>query len=152
MKKKKNLIMSAAVAATLFTGLTSCSSDNAGDGNQITDVNVVQNDASALSLVNGIYSHWQPLSSSFSFIIELQSNKLISFEGEESEAGPLNSRFEAQGDTWYQIKIFNHLLLGIAQANEAIASINTKPKPSKREGSTKMELFRYSFFTSEIGP
>lgn len=124
MKKKKNLIMSAAVAATLFTGLTSCSSDNAGDGNQITDVNVVQNDASALSLVNGIYSHWQPLSSSFSFIIELQSNKLISFEGEESEAGPLNSRFEAQGDTWYQIKIFNHLLLGIAQANEAIASIN----------------------------
>ena len=69
MKKKKNLIMSAAVAATLFTGLTSCSSDNAGDGNQITDVNVVKNDASALSLVNGIYSHWQPLSSSFSFIV-----------------------------------------------------------------------------------
>ena len=122
--KKKNVLVSAAVAATLLTGLTSCSSDNAVDNNQITDVNVVKNDASALSLVNGIYSHWQPLSSSFSFIIELQSNKLISFEGEESEAGPLNSRFEAQGDTWYQIKVFNHLLLGIAQANEAITSIN----------------------------
>ena len=85
--KKKNVLVSAAVAATLLTGLTSCSSDNAVDNNQITDVNVVKNDASALSLVNGIYSHWQPLSSSFSFIIELQSNKLISFEGEESEAG-----------------------------------------------------------------
>ena len=61
--------------------------------------------------------------SSFSFIIELQSNKLISFEGEESEAGPVNSRFEAQGNTWYQIKIFNHLLLGIVQDNDAIAQI-----------------------------
>ena len=122
----KTWILTAVAAATLLSGVTtSCKSsdDESGVNHQITDDNVVTDDNSALSLVNGVYSHWQPLSSSFSFIIELQSNKLISFEGEESEAGPVNSRFEAQGNTWYQIKIFNHLLLGIVQDNDAIAQV-----------------------------
>ena len=103
--KQKNFIFGAALAATLVAGFTSCSSsddDNNVSNNQIDDKNVVADDASALSLVNGVYSHWQPLSSSFSFIIELNSNKLISFEGEESKEGPLNSRFEQAPDTWYQ--------------------------------------------------
>ena len=97
----------------------------------MTDENVVEDDASALALVNGVYSHWQPLSSSFSFIIELNSNKLISFEGEESKEGPLNSRFEQEPTTWYQVKIFNHLLLGIVQANEAITTIENSLKAGK---------------------
>ena len=124
--KKKNLFLAAFAATTLLAGFTSCSSDddnNANNGNQIDETNVVSNDAEAISLVNGVYSHWQPLSSSFSFIIELNSNKLISFEGEEGEAGPVNSRFEQQPSTWYQVKIFNHLLLGVAQANDAIQTI-----------------------------
>lgn len=136
--KKKNFLFSAALVAGLFAGLTtSCSSsddnnDNPGNGgNQIDDTNVVKDDASALSLVNGVYSHWQPLSSSFSFIIELNSNKLISFEGEESEAGPVNSRFEQQADTWYQVKIFNHLFLGIAEDNEAITTITNSLQAGK---------------------
>jgi hypothetical protein len=74
--------------------------------------------------VNGVYSQWQPLSSSFSFIIELNSNNLISFEGEESEAGPLNSRFEQASDTWYQVKVFNRLFLGISNDNENITLLN----------------------------
>ena len=133
--KKKNLLFAALVAvATGFTACSSDSSDNTGNttgGNQIDETNVVSDDASALSLVNGVYSHWQPLSSSFSFIIELNSNKLISFEGEESEAGPVNSRFEQEPTTWYQVKIFNHLLLGIAQANEAITTISNSLKAGK---------------------
>ena len=132
--KKKNFLFSAALAATLSLGFVSCSSssDDAGsNNNQVTDENVVDDDASALALVNGVYSHWQPLSSSFSFIIELNSNKLISFEGEESEAGPVNSRFEQEPTTWYQVKIFNHLLLGIAQANEAITTIDNSLKAKK---------------------
>ena len=131
---KKNFLFSAALAATLSLGFVSCSSssDDAGsNNNQVTDENVVDDDASALALVNGVYSHWQPLSSSFSFIIELNSNKLISFEGEESEAGPVNSRFEQEPTTWYQVKIFNHLLLGIAQANEAITTIDNSLKAKK---------------------
>ena len=135
--KKQNFLWTAAIAATLLTGFASCSSDSEDDdnnntsGNQIDETNVVKDDASALSLVNGVYSHWQPLSSSFSFIIELNSNKLISFEGEESEAGPVNSRFEQEPTTWYQVKIFNHLLLGIAQDNEAITTITNSLKAGK---------------------
>ena len=134
--KKTNIILSAALAATLSLGFASCSSSDDDDNssannNQVTDENVVADDASALSLVNGVYSHWQPLSSSFSFIIELNSNKLISFEGEESEAGPVNSRFEQEPTTWYQVKIFNHLFLGIAQDNEAIATIDNLLKEKK---------------------
>ena len=132
--KKKNLLFAALVAVATSTGFIACSSDsedNSSSNNQIDDKNVVADDASALSLVNGVYSHWQPLSSSFSFIIELNSNKLISFEGEESEAGPVNSRFEQDPTTWYQIKIFNHLLLGIAQDNEAITTISNSLKAGK---------------------
>ena len=112
----KNIALYAALAAAL-TGFASCSDDDNEVSNNITDENVVADDASALSLVNGVYSHWQPLSSSFSFIIELNSNKLISFEGEEGDAGPVNSRFEQNASTWYQIKIFNHLLLSVSQDN-----------------------------------
>ena len=119
MKKK---FLSAVVALAILAGFNSCKDDD-DDNNQVTDENVVDDDASALSLVNGVYSHWQPLSSSFSFIIESSSNKLISFEGEESEAGPVVSRFEQEPTTWYQVKIFNHLLLGVAQANEAITTV-----------------------------
>ena len=131
---KKNLLIAALVAVATSTGLTACSSDNDDNisgNNQIDDKNVVADDASAISLVNGTYSHWQPLSSSFSFIIELNSNKLISFEGEESEAGPVNSRFEQEPTTWYQVKIFNHLLLGIAQDNEAITTVTNSLKLGK---------------------
>ena len=129
--KKTKILLGAALAATLSLGFVSCSSDDDDtSSNQVTNETVGTDDASVLSLVNGVYSHWQPLSSSFSFIIELNSNKLISFEGEESEAGPVNSRFEQEPTTWYQVKIFNHLLLGIAQDNEAIATI----EKSKKEG------------------
>ena len=126
--KKNQFFIAAFVAASMLTGLSSCSSSDDESGNQIDNNNVVTDDAGALALVNGVYSHWQPLSSSFSFIIELNSNKLISFEGEEGEAGPVNSRFEQVSDTWYQVKIFNHLLQGIVQDNEAIATINNNLK------------------------
>jgi len=127
MNKK---IFLAVIASALLAGFSSCKEDN-DDENQIDTENVVADDASAISLVNGVYSHWQPLSSSFSFIIELNSNKLTSFEGEESEAGPVNSRFEQEPTTWYQVKIFNHLFLGIAQANEAITTVSNSLKAGK---------------------
>ena len=128
---KKSIILSAITALTLLPGFTSCKSSDDEGGNQITNTNVVKDDASAISLVNGVYAHWQPLSSSFSFIIELNSNKLISFEGEEGEPGPLNSRFEQGPDTWYQVKVFNHLFLGIQQVNEAIVTIDNSLKEGK---------------------
>ncbi len=85
--------------------------------------NPIVDDATAISTVNGAYQQWQPLSSSFTFIIETNSNLLLSFEGEESEPGPLNSRLEQGPDTWYQIKVFNRLLLSITADNENIALV-----------------------------
>jgi len=129
--KKASFLSIALVATTLLSGLAACSdntADNTSGGSLIDTTNVVKDDASALALVNGVYAHWQPLSSSFSFIIETNSNKLVSFEGEENEAGPLNSRFEQAADTWYQVKIFNHLFLGIAQDNQAISTITNSFK------------------------
>ena len=130
--KKISFFTSLAVLA-LSTAFTSCSDDDSpssGGGGSIID-NPVTNDATALSTVNGVYSRWQPLSSSFSFIIESQSNNLISFEGEESEAGPLNSRFEHGADTWYQVKIFNNLFLGISSDNENITLVTDAFKAGK---------------------
>ena len=123
--KKKTLFLSAVAALALQGGFTSCSSsDDDNNGAQVTNTNVVNDEASALALVNGVYNNWQPLSSSFSFIIELNSNKLISFEGEESKEGPLNSRFEQKPDTLYQVKIFNNLLLSIVGDNENLTTLN----------------------------
>ena len=67
---KKNFLYAALAASVITTSgltFTSCSNDDS-DSNQVTETNVVADDASALSLVNGVYSHWQPLSSSFSFV------------------------------------------------------------------------------------
>ena len=117
--------ISLAITATTF--LTGCNAsdetpdDNGGGG---TISNPITNDATAISTVNGVYSNWQPLSSSFTFVIELNSNKMLSFEGEESEAGPLNSRFEQTADTWYQRKVFNNLFLGISTDNDNIKLVN----------------------------
>lgn len=118
----KNQLFKALIVATFSVTIASCSDDaDSGNGNIID--NPVISDETAISTVNGVYSQWQPLSSSFTFITELNSNALISFEGEESEAGPLNSRFEQAADTWYQVKVFNRLFLGIRNDNENIALV-----------------------------
>ena len=125
-------------SAALVAGFASCSDDDDDDDakkDEVTDESVVTDDNSALALANGVYSHWQPLSSSFTFIIESSSNKLVSFEGEESEAGPVVSRFEQQRDTWYQVKIFNHLLLGVTDDNNTI----TKVTEAFEEGKVTQE-------------
>lgn len=134
----RSSVFALAVLASLSGLAVSCSSskDDVSDigggsgGGNIID-NPVINDATAISTVNGVYSHWQPLSSSFTFIIELNSNKMISFEGEESKEGPLNSRFEQASDTWYQVKIFNHLFLGISADNDNIKLVEDAHKAGK---------------------
>lgn len=86
--------------------------------------NAVQTDADAEALVNESYGPLQRVSGSYSFIIETQSNKIVSFEGEDDKDGPLNSRFLQRPDTWYQIKVFNNLYLSIANDNKAISLIS----------------------------
>lgn len=129
---KKNILKTIALATISLVTVSCSSNDNSdnGGGTGVID-NPVTSDATAISTVNGVYSQWQPLSSSFTFIIELNSNNLISFEGEESEAGPLNSRFEQAEDTWYQVKIFNRLLLGISADNDNIKLVNAAHEAGK---------------------
>ena len=133
MNKKLFTALSIAFTIAASVSLSSCNAtnddpDDVGDG---TINNPITNDATAISTVNGVYSNWQPLSSSFTFIIELNSNKMISFEGEESEAGPLNSRFEQTADTWYQRKVFNNLFLGISTDNDNIRLVENAYKAGR---------------------
>ncbi|MCR5076578.1 MAG: RagB/SusD family nutrient uptake outer membrane protein [Prevotella sp.] len=124
---RRNTLLKAIPSLALILGLVSCNSNDALDdavsGNVIGNDNIVQSDAQALSLVNGSYGPLQSVSSSLSFIIETQSNKVISFEGEEDADGPLNSRFEASASTWYQRKVFGNLYLSIANSNNAIRNV-----------------------------
>ncbi len=119
--KKNDVIKALFWAATLpVLGLASCSDD---ENTVIDEETVVNDDATAIALANGAYGPLQRLSSSFSFIIELQSDQLISFEGEEEEAGPVNSRFEQDENTWYQVKIFNYLYTSITNDNTTITEV-----------------------------
>lgn len=128
----KKILFLQTLAATAFAAtFAACSDDDNNGSNPGIIDNPVTSDETAISTVNGVYSQWQPLSSSFSFIIELNSNSLISFEGEESEAEPQNSRFEQTPDSWYQVKIFNKLLLGVSNDNENITLVTDAYKNGK---------------------
>ena len=104
----KRNILGTGFAIVLSVVLASCSSSNDnGTGNVIT--NVVKSDAEAVALANGAYGPLQTVSSSFSFIIENQTDLVSSFEGTEDQPGPVVSRFEQGPNTWYPVKIFNHM-------------------------------------------
>lgn len=144
MRTYKKIIFPA-FFATL--GLVSCS-DNATNntgGNVITAEDLVKSDAEAAALVNGAYSYLQPLSSSFSFIIENNTDRVISFEGTEEQPGPVNSRLEQQPDTWYQVKVFNKLYQSITSDNDAILNISASENVSqdaKNKAIGKAKLLR----------
>lgn len=130
MRKNNNFRFLAATALasvlTISPVFNSCSDDdNDEDLNIITGSSVVTDDNTALALANGSYGPLQRLSSSFSFVIELNTERLTSFEGAEEKEGPLNSRFEQQEDTWYQRKIFGYLYTSISNDNTTIASVDS---------------------------
>jgi len=120
---RKRNISGTVFAIILSVVLFSCSSSNDSEtGNVIT--NVVKNDAAAVALANGAYGPLQTVSSSFSFIIENQTDLVSSFEGTEDQPGPVVSRFEQGQNTWYPVKIFNRLYESIADDNDAIKNIS----------------------------
>ncbi|MDO4497936.1 MAG: RagB/SusD family nutrient uptake outer membrane protein [Bacteroidales bacterium] len=127
-KNNKFRFLAASLLASVFTlspVFTSCSDDDNDEPNIITGSSVVTDDATALALANDSYGPLQRLSSSFSFVIELNTDRLISFEGTEDKEGPLNSRLEQLEDTWYQRKIFGNLYSSISNDNITIASVDS---------------------------
>ncbi|MDR3127612.1 MAG: RagB/SusD family nutrient uptake outer membrane protein [Tannerellaceae bacterium] len=123
----------------LVAALAACDKDDTP--NVVTGK--ITSDADALALVAGVYPSLQVLSSSFSFVIESATEGTISFEGAEEEAGPVVSRFETEPSTWYPVKIFNNLYIGIATANDAIARVPEAEAVS--EATKKLAVGRAKF-------
>ena len=105
--------------ATSSVLLSSCDSKK-DDPQAITGVSPWKTDQQALASASAAYSPWQRLSSSFSFLIESQTESTISFEGADDQNGPLVSLFKTDVNNWYPTKIFNYLYVSIGEANRTI--------------------------------
>lgn len=86
----------------------------------ITGESAWKTDQQALASVGAAYSPHQRLSSSFSFLLESQTESTISFEGADDKDGPLVSLFKTDVNNWYPTKIFNYLYVSIGEANRTI--------------------------------
>jgi len=98
--------------------LSSCAKSD--DPQVITGASVWQTDQQALATVNAAYSPLQRLSSSYSFLLESQTDATISFEGADDQNGPLVSLFKTDVNNWYPTKIFNYEYVSIGEANRTI--------------------------------
>lgn len=127
--KKKNIFLSAAIAATLSFALTSCSNDD--DDNNISGETVVKNDADAISITAGSYATWSRFSSGYSFIVESATSGTVSFEGEESADGPTISRLEFEPTNGYFTGVWARNTQAIAAANDAIEKISAAESVSE---------------------
>jgi hypothetical protein len=86
----------------------------------ISGDSVWKTDQQALAAASAAYSPWQRLSSSFSFLLESQTENTVSFEGADDQNGPLVSLFKTDVNNWYPTKIFNYLYVSIGEANRTI--------------------------------
>ncbi len=120
MKKHFNYAAAVAVAAGSLA-LFSCK-ENAPETppTVITGESSWKSDQEALATANAAYPPWQRLSSSFSFLLESATEHTVSFEGADTEAGPLVSLFNLDVNNWYPTKIFNYLYVSIGEANRTI--------------------------------
>lgn len=116
--------------ATLFaiatTALVSCENETSkpDDGGEERESKVITR-AEAESLANAVYGPLQTLSSSYTFLLESNTETTISFEEvDDSKDGPQVSIFETTPSNWYAIKVFNRLYKSIGAANFAIDEIS----------------------------
>jgi len=98
--------------------LSSCTSKD--EPTVISGASVWKTDQEALATANGAYSPLQRLSSSYTFLLESQTDATISFEGADDKDGPLVSLFKTDVNNWYPTKIFNYEYVSIGEANRTI--------------------------------
>lgn len=122
---KENFKLSiAALSFIASAGLASCSSESDSiQGTTITDSSVLQSDEDAYSLADGALYNYFHKAYGQSFIVETFTSKTTSFEGPESEAGPLISRHDIDGTNTYFISRYDHANEAISAANSAIEKI-----------------------------
>src|ERR1035437_5209507 len=105
-----------AIAVSAVT-LSSCSKD---ETTVISGDSVWKTDQQALATVNAAYSPLQRLSSSYSFLLESQTDATVSFEGADDQNGPLVSLFKTDPNNSYANTIFNYEYVSIGEANRTI--------------------------------
>jgi hypothetical protein len=116
---------------SLVVALYSCNDgddspvDNPVDNpvDEIPDEEIIANDGDAVNLVKGILKT-QGLTSGGSFLLESLSESGISFEGEDTEDGPLVSRFAVDPNNGYVEYQWGKQNYAVAQANDAIEKIS----------------------------
>ena len=105
--------------ATSSVLLSSCTT-KADEPQVITGESAWKTDQQALATVNAAYSPLQRLSSSYSFLLESQTDATVSFEGADDQNGPLVSLFKTDPNNSYANKIFNYEYVSIGEANRTI--------------------------------
>lgn len=122
----KQIFKSLAFIAIATSSIILSSCDKKKDEPQvISGVSPWKTDQQALATVNAAYSPLQRLSSSYTFLIESQTESTVSFEGADDKDGPLVSLFKTDVNNWYPTKIFNYLYVSIGEANRTIAKADS---------------------------
>ena len=111
--------------ATSSVLLSSCDTKKTDEPQVISGISPWTTDQQALAAAGAAYSPWQRLSSSFSFLVESQTESTISFEGADDVNGPLVSQFKTDVNNSYPTKIFNYLYVSIGEANRTIAKADS---------------------------
>ncbi|GHT22829.1 hypothetical protein FACS189430_05200 [Bacteroidia bacterium] len=117
---------------------------------------IVENDAEAYALGNAVYPFLQSLSSSFSFLIELNTESTISFEGDELRGAPVISRLEQAPKTGhdnphdYPSKAWDKLYSSIGASNVALGKLVSTKVTAKLTESTKKTVIARVKFTRAL--
>ncbi|KAA6346264.1 RagB/SusD family nutrient uptake outer membrane protein, partial [termite gut metagenome] len=103
----------------------SCSDDN-NPVDEIPQALLIQKDADAANYVKGIFKT-QNAGSGYSFLLESATEATISFEGEDTDAGPSVSQFNITPGNYYVNWVWNRQFEAVAAANIAIETIGDIP-------------------------
>ena len=140
MKKNLNTLLVTLLTLSLSAGFTACSSDNDDDNNIIDNNEETLTDDQALALADNALFEYYHKAFGLSFIVETFTSKTHSFEGEESEDGPLISRHELTPTNVYFVNRWYNKNSAVANANEAIEKITAAKGVS--EATKKVAIAR----------
>lgn len=133
MKKNFSTLLAALITLSASTvTFTACSSDNDDDNNVIDNNGETLTDEQALALADNALFEYYHKAYGLSFIVETFTSKTHSFEGEESEDGPLISRHELTPTNSYFVKRWYNKNSAVANANEAIEKISASTSVSEQ--------------------
>lgn len=144
--KKINKTFASAILALAISGVTtSCSSDNNDEANTIQTGAETLNDQQALALADNALFEYYHKAFGLSFIVETFTSKTHSFEGPESEDGPLISRHELSPTNVYFVNRWYNKNSAVANANDAIEKITAATgvsEQTKKEAIARAKLAR----------